>query len=52
MPEKEMIHHIIKNKDNIENNIQELDIFNKKSFMNNIDNIYNNIGNIIYNIMK
>jgi len=50
--EKEMIYHIVKNKDNIENNIHKLDIFNKKIFMNNIDNIYSNIGNIIYNIMK
>ena len=50
--EKEMIYHIVNNKDNLENIIQKSEIFNKKLFINNIDNIYSNIGNIIYKIMK
>lgn len=50
--EKEMIYHIVNNKDNLENIIQKSEIFNKKLFINNIDNVYSNIGNIIYKIMK
>ena len=47
-----MIYHIVNNKDNLENIIQKSEIFNKKIFINNIDNVYSNIGNIIYKIMK
>ena len=47
-----MIYHIVNNKDNLENIIQKSEIFNKKLFINNIDNVYSNIGNIIYKIMK
>lgn len=50
--EKEMIYHIVNNKDNLENIIYKSTIFNRDNFLNNINNIYSNIGNIIYNIMK